>query len=321
MKKFILFLVIMNCAISVQAQVTTRTDTTNVVFVTYNGNSAAVEVCTNIVSYVTATINGANVKIAQSASVDSTTCGEILYVLSGSSANGSFYMEGAYKASFSLDGLTLANPSGPAVDIQNGKRIKISIKHDTESTLTDGTSAASNAWKGALQCKGHMEFKGYGTLNVYGNYAHGIWTKEYIQVKNCTINVCKAVNDAVNCNQYFLMESGVMNLSGFGGDGIQVSKKTDSNGIVIADAENTGNFTMTGGAINIDMTASDGDAVKIEGVQSIAAEATLNTGWKAGLEGVTSDSKDSQAKKRIVDGMLLIERNGRVFNARGAVVK
>ena len=33
-------------------------------------------------------------------------------------------------------GLTLTNPSGAAINVQNGKRIDISVKKDTKNTLT-----------------------------------------------------------------------------------------------------------------------------------------------------------------------------------------
>ncbi len=271
MKKISFILCMLTLTLSLSAQVSTTTDTTNVVYVVYDGNSASVTICSNIASYITATVSGSKVSIVQSANVNETTCGEITYDLSGSSSNGSFYLEGYYKSTIALRGLTLTNPSGPAIDIQNGKRIEISAKRGTTNTLTDGTSSIVDAWKACLQCKGHAEFKGYGTLNIYANYAHGIWSKEYITVKNCTINVYSAVKDAINCNQYFTMESGELNLSGFGDDGIQVSLKTND-----TSAENTGNFTLNGGTINIDMAGASGNGVKAAGTTTTSAGAKLN---------------------------------------------
>jgi len=253
------------------------------------------------------------VSLVQSTSVSAST-GEIEYILSGSSSNGSFYLEGSYKAGVSLAGLTLTNPSGAAIDIQNGKRIHLSVKRGTENTIVDGTSGVSDAWKGALQCKGHLEFKGYGSLTVTGKYNNAIWSKEYIEVKNCTIHVVGAANDAVNCNQYFLMESGVMNLSGFKGDGIQVSKKT-TGGVVDTGAENTGNFTMTGGTINIDMSASSGAAVQYEGTKSVASGATLNTSWTTAVE--NTPAQETTARKIIQNGKVLIVRGEEIYDLLG----
>ena len=160
------------------AQVSYDANMTNIVKVTYKGTGAAsVVIASNLQSYVTATVDGGAVSIVQNSTVSASTCGEIIYQLSGTSANGAFSLEGNYKATIELHGLSLTNPNGPAVNILNGKRIEIKPIEGTISTLTDGTSTVEDAWKAALYCKGHIEFKGKGTLNVYGNYAHAIYSK------------------------------------------------------------------------------------------------------------------------------------------------
>ena len=312
MKRFIigsLFLAI--CQLTF-AQVN-MADTSYYVLVTYNGSSATVEMTDDIANYVTCNVNGAHVTVTSTASE---AVNEITYGLTGTTTNGSFTQIGTYKATVELFGVSITNPSGPAIDLQNGKRIEISAKKETESTLTDGTSATADAWKGALQCKGHIQFKGKGTLNVYGNYAHGIRTGEYIEVKNCTINVKSAVKDAINCNHYFAMASGEMNLSGFGDDGIQVSIETDDT----TSSDNTGNFSMTGGTINITMGSASGEAVKAEGTQSIASVATLNIieGTKT-IENTQSDY--IQSTKVIRDGRVMIVHGNKVMDILGNEIK
>ena len=243
---------------------TSLSDTAKV-YVVYADNAVSITTNDKAKDYIRYTQNGAHLTITQLSTADSTTSGEIYYYLSGSSNNGSLYLSGSYKATVQLNGLELTNPDSAAINIQNGKRVKMSIKNETVNTLADGSGGA---WKGCLMCKGHMEIKGRGTLNVQGQTAHAIWTKEYLQIKNCTVNVTGAVKDAINCNQYFLMESGALSLSGYQGDGIQVSLKTDSNGIVETDAENTGNLTLDGGTVMINTTASSGKALKYEGTYS-----------------------------------------------------
>lgn len=257
-KKYLLALIISAfCLFSFSAMAAVEDST---VVITFNGSSASVEKASNVSQYVTVTTDGAHVTLTQSDDVSTTTCGEITYILTGSSTNGSLTLVGNFKATLSLQDLTLTNPNGPAINIQNGKRIKISVKRETINNLTDGESSLLDAWKGALQCKGHTEFKGYGTLNVTGKYAHAIWSKEYVTIKNCTINILSAVKDGLNCNQYFSMESGTLNISNYGDDGIQVGLKTND-----TSAENTGNFTITGGTININTTGSTGSSIKAEG--------------------------------------------------------
>ena len=232
----------------------------NTVSVAYDGTAATVLVAGNIAQYVTPTVSGAHVTIAQSSEVSDDTCGEITYSLAGSSTDGSFTLEGTYKATLELRGLTLNNPSGAAINIQDGKRIAISVKNGTENTLTDGTGGSQKA---ALYVKGHAEFKGKGTLNVTGNTGHAIFTKEYMEMKNCTINVLGAVKDGVNCNQYFLMESGALSIKGVADDGIQVSYAEEAE--ADRDAEDTGAFTLQDGTLEITVTGNAAKGVKAEG--------------------------------------------------------
>lgn len=245
--------------------------TDNMVSVEYSGDEATVTIAGNVARYVDASVEGAHVSLKQSAEVGDKTCGEITYSLSGTSTDGEFYMEGAYKATVELRGLTLTNPSGAPLNIQDGKRIELSVKKDTENTLTD---ALSGSQKGCLVSKGHLELKGKGTLNIYGNTAHGIYAKEYVSLKNCTVNVLSAVKDGVNCNQYFLMESGTLSVGGVADDGVQVSYKDDTD----REAEDTGSITITGGTLNITVTGTATKGLKADGnVDVSGGDITITT--------------------------------------------
>ena len=164
--------------------------------VSYDGSTALVTVAGNVAQYVTPTVSGAHVSIAQSDDLAE----EITYTLSGTSTDGEFYMSGSYKATIELNGLTLTNAtpvySGAAVHIQNGKRIKVKIVTGTTNTLSD---ASTGSQKGCLYIKGHAEFAQKGTLNVVGNVKHGIKTGEYFTIKNATINVTSAAGDGISC--------------------------------------------------------------------------------------------------------------------------
>ena len=280
------------------AQVSYDANMTNIVKVTYKGTGAAsVVIASNLQSYVTATVDGGAVSIVQKSTVSASTCGEIIYQLSGASANGAFSLEGNYKATIELQGLSLTNPNGPAVNILNGKRIEIKPIEGTISTLIDGTSMEVDAWKAALYCKGHIEFKGKGTLNVYGNYAHAIYSKEYMSIKNCTINVCSAVKDALHCREYFLMESGKVSLSGFASDGIEcnIDGTTSTGETAEHENEDSGNIYIMGGSLWIDMSNSSGDSIKPDGKKIISADATVDiTNTTTAIENI---SQTEQALK------------------------
>ena len=234
-----------------------KTADDNIVSIEYAGSKATVTIAGNIARYITATVDGAHVTLDQGKDVGDST-GEITYILKGESTDGSFTMNGSYKATIELQGVILSNPSGAAIDIENGKRIELSSKNGTVNSLTDG---ASGSQKAALYCKGHLELKGKGTLNVTGKKSHAIAAKEYVEMKNCTLNILGAEKDGINCTQYFLLESGTLNISGTGDDGIQVSFKDSSN----REAEDTGSIEIQGGTVNIVITAAAAKALKAEG--------------------------------------------------------
>lgn len=256
MKKILTGIVTLLVTLSAYAETYTVT-------ITYNGTSATVTIPSAITNYVSCPSgSSSHVKLIQTSTTTSNP-GEIIYQLSGSSDDGEFFMEGEYKATIQLNGLTLTNPDSTAIHIKNGKRIKVSMATGTENTLLDGTKNADS--KGCFHCKGHTEFVGRGTLNVKSNFFHGIYSKEYIEVKNCTINVTGAKKDAIHCQQYFLMTSGTVNITGPDDDGIQVELKEETSTGQTTDHEDedSGNFYMTGGTLSI--TGHGGVCIKTDG--------------------------------------------------------
>ena len=248
----------------------------NTVSVVYNDSSASVTVAGNVAKYLTITTSGAHVNIAQSDDLEQ----EIIYILSGSSTDGEFYMSGSYKATVELNGLTLTNKtpvtSGAAVHIQNGKRIKVKVMDGTINTLVDN---ASGSQKGAFYVKGHPEFSKSGVLNVVGNLKHAIKAGEYIELKEATINVTSAQGDGINCGQYFLIKSGEININNVTDDGIQCDiddTDTGSTGETTDhEDEDSGNIYLEGGIININTPGKAAKGVKSEG-DLIVKAGTIN---------------------------------------------
>ncbi len=139
--------------------------------------------------------------------------------------------------------------------------------HTTVDVYPTGEAYLQPDYKGCYHCKGHTKFKGKGTLNVKGNSKHAIYSKEYIELKNCTINVTGAKKDAIHCQQYFRMASGVVNISQADDDGIQVELKGETATAGSDDEdEDTGNFYMTGGTLTINGVADK--CIKTDGTIS-----------------------------------------------------
>lgn len=272
MRKFLLSIATLLACLTASAQVEideSRTDTT--VVITYSGETASVSIAANLSDYVTVSSGtSSHVVVTQKTNVSATTSGEITYILSGTTGDGEFKLVGTYKCSIDLVGLELHNPSGAALNIMNGKRVKLSAKAGTVNTLSDGASLKHD---GCIYCKGHLELKGRGMLNVASNTKHAVYAKEYIQVKNLTLNVTSSAKDGINCKEYFFMESGEVNIKNTVGDGIQVELSDDAAKTAVTDNhedENTGNFYMEGGALYICLYG--GEPVKADGTVSYNEE-------------------------------------------------
>lgn len=253
--------------------------TPNSVSISYNGTSANISIAGNIAPYVNVSVSGAHVSISQTNTSDIDN-DEITYILSGSTTNGSFTLDGSYKCTIQLAGLTLTNPSDAAINITNKKRIQLSVKKDTENTLTDG---ANGSQKGCIYSKGQLQLQGNGTLNVIGKTAHAIKSGDYIQIKNLTLNIQSAVKDGISCNKYFLMKSGNVNISGTNGDGIQVDlEEDDATTAQIEDHEdeNSGTLYIDGGTLVINSSAAptieNGDVKGAKGLKALSM--ALNAG-------------------------------------------
>ena len=282
--------------------------------VTYNGTSAKVVASGDLMDSLTVSVDNAKVNITQNDAVAE----EITYTLSGTSTDGQFYMTGSYKATVELNGLTLTNTTGAPVYINDGKRIDFSVKKGTENTLKD-TSASTD--KGCLYCKGHLEMKGKGTLNIYayGSKAHGINAGEYFEMKNCMVNILAATKDGVNCNEYFLMESGTLKISGTGDDGIQVSLdgETSTGETIDHEDEDTGNFYMIDGTIIVDVTATAAKGIKADG--SITVTAGTITATTSGNGEWDSDELKTKASSCMsADGDMTVNGGTLTLTSTGA---
>lgn len=264
----------------------------NSVKVQYNGTAAHVTIAGNIAHLVTPVVNGAHVALLQDASVAE----EITYTLSGSSDNGSFYMAGNYKCTVELKGVSLHNPDSAAINIEDGKRIAIALKKDTDNRLSDGLRGSddgSNGHKACLYVDGHPEFSGSGSLTVTGNVKHAISTDEYCQLKSSvgTITIVAAQSDGLHVGQYFQQDGGTLVINA-SGDGIDVSKKKDPS------TENNGKVFLNAGSLTI---TTDGKACKgiksDDSVEINGAIIDITVKGDAVYDAETADASSSAAIK------------------------
>lgn len=261
MKKLVLIITALMACMVMRAQIT--------ISVEFNGDKATVNIPEEATSYVScSTGESSHVSLVQAETTGADTSGEITYTLSGTTEDGGFTLKGKYKATIELNNLTLTNPSGAALNIQDGKRIKIEVKKGTTNSLADGKNDDTN---GCIHCEGHLELKKTGTLNIVGNNKHAVYSKEYLQIAKPTINITGAKKDGFHCKQYFWMEdAATVTISGVEDDGIQVELVDDeANTGMLPDREdgdtdeNSGNVYLDAGTLTIDECG--GNVIKADG--------------------------------------------------------
>ena len=260
------------------------------VVVTFSEGTATAAIPAAVADDVTFEADGAYATIT-----NNNVSNEIEFILSGESSNGSFTYNGTYKTTFRLNGLTLTSQRGAAIDIRCGKRIDLVIEDGTTNSLTD---CANGLQKAAFNCQGHLEVSGGGTLNIAGNTNHAFRSNEYLLLKKSvgTINVTKAVADGIHCSEYFQMNGGTLNISGYGSDGLQMEMEADS------EEPDNGIFTMNGGTIKVTHTAAGSKAVRAD-----STEAVMNI--NGGTIEIDLAASASDAKGLVCDGNINISES------------
>ena len=244
------------------------------VAVDYNGGQAHVLLAGDIAPQLTVNVQKADVAIVAAAGLQK----EVYYTLRGKSTDGSFFMDGEYKSTVTLENLNLSNADGAAIDIANGKRIDVVVPDQTYSSLSDG----KGTHKACFFVNGHPEFSGGGTLELTGNTKHAFASDEYTRFKPSfgTLKIRKAEGDGLHIEQYFKMDGGTLDIAGTHGDCIDVSFTKNPldtlNGQAFVNAgkikmevaspdtkgfkvDSIGNMTISGGTIE---TVVSGDGCK-----------------------------------------------------------
>ena len=277
-------------------------DVPDTLVVRYQGDSVLID-NPYFLRGVSATVDGAHVTIN-----NDNTDEELTFSLTGESTSGSFLYNASFKSTVILNGLTLNNPSGPAIDLQCGKRVALELKKGTVNTLTDGEGGD---WKAALYCKGHLEIDKAGTLNVTGNTRHAISAKEYIQLKKAQgqINILGAKSDGIHCQQYFLANGYEVNIKGVAADGIQAERSGDE---AYEEELPDGSLWIQGGTFQITCTGNDAAGLKADG------DLTLNEEKGTATVGITMSGQGSKGMK--ADGTVSILAGDVTVSNSGAVL-
>ena len=187
--------------------------TVNTISIVYNGTSVTVTGDTN--DYVTT--NGADVVVNTGTATDS-----LLLILSGSTSDGSLLVYRQKKYGIQLNGVSITNSDGPAINNQCGKSLYLEVVSGTTNTLTDGTSYTDVTdsdgnvidQKGVFFSEGQVYLSGTGSLTVTGNTKHGFACDDYIVIDDgVTLNVSSSSGNGIKVNDGLWINNGTIDIS------------------------------------------------------------------------------------------------------------
>jgi len=175
--------------------------------VAFSGSSATVTGTTDDFSV---SISGSGVTITNNGSE------AVIYELSGSSSNGYFKLYSTRKQEILLSGLSLANKSGAAINIQSHKRTYVVL--EGTNTLSDGASYTDTPEdedeKAAFFSEGQLVFSGSGTLKVNATGKAGITSDDYVRfLGSPTVSVSSSAGHGVRGKEAIIVSSGTVDVS------------------------------------------------------------------------------------------------------------
>lgn len=258
--------------------------------------------------------------VAEGSSVTISTAGT--YIVSGNLTDGSITVTTSEndKVQIVLNGVKIACSSGPAIDVQSADTCFITLAEGTQNSLSDGSAFTSEDANACIYATCDLTINGSGSLDVSGNYRHGVFSKDDLVVYGGSINV-SAVEDGLNGKDSVKIGAGDISIDS-GADGVKSSKSTNpekgfvyvSGGSLSIDAEDDGiqaktHLCMAGGSIEID--AAD-DALHSD------LEGALNGGSTSVRSG--DDAFHCEMKLEVNDGSFVAETCSEGYEAEQVVV-
>lgn len=271
-------------------------DDNDTIFVNYDDSTAYV---INPLAFegISVSIDGADV------TVNSTTeTKDIHYCLTGNTTNGQFKLYSEKRFNLVLNGVSITNDSGPAINIQSGKEVTVTLANGTVNTLADGTTYATAVTgsdgeaedqNATFFSEGQMIFNGGGSLSITGkgSDAHGLCSDDYIQVDSGSITIISAVKDGIHGNDGIYINNGV----------VKVTATSDG---IDGDA---GVFEMTGGAVTVTCATADVNCISCDSTMIISG-GTLN----ANVNGMQSKGLKSDQAMTLSGGTITVVAKGAV---------
>lgn len=234
------------------------------------------------------------------------------YSVNGTLADGQILIncDGAV-VNLELAECNITNSSGPAIYGEDAKMINIILKDGTANNLSDGSSYGNAELKAPLFIEDNMTIQGSGTLNITGNYKHGIASDDAMTIKGGTINITSAVTDGLHANDGIIIDGGILNITA-ASDGIESE---------LAVTVNAGSLTIAAGDDGIhaetDLIVNNGIINVTESYEGLEGKSSITVGGGTIRLICDDDSVNSGTNCIINGGYIYAECGGDGLDSNG----
>ena len=215
---------------------------------------------------------------------------KVLYKLTGSTSDGFFKLYSANKQAIVLDGVSITNGSGAAINNQSKKRTFVVLSGT--NSLADGAdytdTPADEDEKAAFFSEGQLVFSGTGSLTVMATGKAGITSDDYVRfLGSQTVSVKSSAGHGVRGKDAVVVTDGTL--------GITVSaagkKGISSDGDVLFEGGKT-TVSVSGAVDTSDSSDLSGSAgVKADGVFTMKDGTLTITNTGKGGKGISGDQQ------------------------------
>ena len=188
------------------------------------------------VATVTGTVAGVTVQANGNHVTVMNMSGPVQFVVSGQTLDGSLKFYGDKRFQVLLNGASITNPNGAAINNQGSKSMYVVLAEGTVNRLQDGatyTMVDEEDQKAALFSEGQIIFSGTGTLDVVAEGRGGIRSDDYIRIRpGVKININSSALDGLRANDGIILDGGAINVetTGLGAKGVRSGGPMTVNG-------------------------------------------------------------------------------------------
>ena len=204
-----------------------------------------------------------------------------------------------------LNGVTMTYANGPVIYGKNSNSLYVETAEGTTNVLSDGTEYDTDEdgkaiGKATIFSKDDLILLGSGTLQVTGNFKHGICSNDSVYFEGGTYDITASVKDGVRANDLITVDDGSFTITAASdvmeseGDlvinGGTIEGTSDDEGI-----ESKNVLTVNGGTITLSCVDDGFNAT---------SDITINDG-KISITASTGDAIDSNGSMTINGGTII----------------